>query len=108
DEPNALVGIGTDETRYTPNLRATQVELYEGLTAESQNRWPSPTLDLGAASEAIAPFIPAGFYYKTFMWPKAAWKRLYEPLIRRAAGLGRVPRQPDADRYTQVYAYCDV
>ncbi len=59
-------------------------------------------------NEAIASFLPAGFYYKTFMWPAAAWKRLYEPLIRRAAGLGRAPEQPDADRYTQVYAHCDV
>jgi sarcosine oxidase subunit alpha len=108
DEPNALVGVGADEPHYTPNLRATQVEIYEGLAATSQNRWPSLTFDLGAANEALASFLPAGFYYKTFMWPKAAWTRLYEPLIRRAAGLGRAPTKPDADRYTQVYAHCDV
>jgi sarcosine oxidase, subunit alpha len=108
DEPNALVGVGADEARYTPNLRATQVELHDGLVAESQNRWPSLAFDVGAANEAIASFLPAGFYYKTFMWPAAAWKKLYEPLIRRAAGLGRAPEQPDADRYTQVYAHCDV
>jgi sarcosine oxidase subunit alpha len=108
DEPNALVGIGSDESHYTPNLRATQVELYEGLTAESQNRWPSLGFDVGAINECVSPFLPAGFYYKTFMWPKAAWKKLYEPLIRRASGLGRAPTRPDADRYTQVYAYCDV
>jgi sarcosine oxidase subunit alpha len=78
------------------------------LTAESQNRWPSLTFDLGAVNEVISPFLSAGFYYKTFMWPRSAWKRVYEPLIRRAAGLGRAPRQPDADRYTQVYAHCDV
>jgi sarcosine oxidase, subunit alpha len=108
DEPNALVGIGSDETRYTPNQRATQVEIHEGLAAESQNRWPSLSFDVGAINDALSPFMPAGFYYKTFMWPRAAWKNLYEPLIRRAAGLGRAPTRPDADRYTQVYAHCDV
>jgi sarcosine oxidase subunit alpha len=108
DEPNALVGVGADEARYTPNLRATQVELHDGLVAESQNRWPSLSFDVGAAGEAVASFLPAGFYYKTFMWPAAAWGKVYEPLIRRAAGLGRAPAKPDADRYTQVYAHCDV
>jgi sarcosine oxidase subunit alpha len=108
DEPNALVGVGADDSRYTPNLRATQVELHDGLVAESQNRWPSLSFDIGAANESVASFLPAGFYYKTFMWPAAAWSKLYEPLIRRAAGLGRAPAEPDADRYTHVYAHCDV
>ena len=108
DEPNALVGVGGDQTRYSPNLRATQIELYDGLAAESQNRWPSLGFDIGAANEFISSFLPAGFYYKTFMWPKAAWKWLYEPIIRRAAGLGRAPTRPDSDRYTQVYGHCDV
>ncbi|MDB5568519.1 MAG: sarcosine oxidase subunit alpha [Tardiphaga sp.] len=108
DEPNALVGVGVDDAHYTPNLRATQVEIYDGLVAESQNRWPSLNFDVGAVNEVFAPFLSAGFYYKTFMWPRAAWAKLYEPLIRRAAGLGRAPEQPDADRYTQVYAHCDV
>jgi sarcosine oxidase subunit alpha len=108
DEPNALVGVGSDETRYTPNMRATQVEIYNGLVAESQNRWPSLSFDVGAINDAFAPFLSAGFYYKTFMWPAVAWTKLYEPLIRRSAGLGRAPEKPDADRYTQVYAHCDV
>jgi sarcosine oxidase subunit alpha len=108
DEPNALIGVGAEDSRYTPNMRATQVEIYDGLVAESQNRWPSLTFDVGAANDTVSKFLPAGFYYKTFMWPAAAWKRLYEPLIRRAAGLGRAPEKPDADRYTQVYAHCDV
>lgn len=108
EEPNALVGIGAAETGYTPNLRATQVELYEGLAAESQNRWPSLSLDIGAVNDALSPFLAAGFYYKTFMWPRAAWKTIYEPLIRRAAGLGRAPTTPDASRYTHVHAHCDV
>jgi sarcosine oxidase subunit alpha len=108
DEPNALVGVGADDAHYTPNLRATQIEIYDGLVAESQNRWPSLSFDVGAVNEVFAPFLSAGFYYKTFMWPRAAWAKLYEPLIRRAAGLGRAPEQPDADRYTQVYAHCDV
>ena len=108
DEPNALVGVGADDAHYTPNMRATQIEIYEGLVAESQNRWPSLGFDVGAVNEMFAPFLSAGFYYKTFMWPPAAWKKIYEPLIRRAAGLGRAPEKPDADRYTQVYAHCDV
>ena len=108
DEPNALVNLVRDEARSTPNLRATQLELYDGLVAESQNRWPSLAFDLSAANDFVAPFIPAGFYYKTFMWPQAAWKRLYEPRIRAMAGLGRAPTLPDPDRYTRRYAHCDV
>jgi sarcosine oxidase subunit alpha len=108
EEPNALVGVRRDAARYTPNVRATQVELYEGLEAESQNRWPSLAFDLGAVNDLIAPFIPAGFYYKTFMWPRAAWKSLYEPRIRAAAGLGTAPREADPDCYAARYAHCDV
>ena len=93
EEPNALVAVRRDAARYTPNLRATQVELYEGLEAHSQNRWPSLELDVGAVNDVFSPFIPAGFYYKTFMWPRRAWRSLYEPRIRAAAGLGRAPTQ---------------
>ena len=107
-EPNALVTVRRDLARCTPNLRATQVELYEGLAAESQNRWPSLRFDLGALNDLIAPFIPAGFYYKTFMWPRWAWKSIYEPRIRAAAGLGRAPSKADPDRYATRYAHCDV
>ena len=108
EEPNALVAVRRDSARYTPNLRATQVELYEGLEAHSQNRWPSLAFDVGAINDLIAPFIPAGFYYKTFMWPRRAWQSLYEPRIRAAAGLGRAPALPDPDRYAQRFAHCDV
>ena len=108
EEPNALVTISRDAARYTPNLRATQVELYDGLTAISQNRWPSLRHDVGRVNDWLSPFFPAGFYYKTFMWPKTAWKSLYEPVIRRAAGLGEAPTRPDPDRYAQRYAHCDV
>jgi sarcosine oxidase, subunit alpha len=108
DEPNALVGLRRDDARFAPNLRATQVELYEGLRAESQNRSPSLALDLGAVNDRLAPFVPAGFYYKTFMWPRKAWDRFYEPRIRAAAGLGRAPTLPDPDRYLGRYAHCDV
>jgi sarcosine oxidase subunit alpha len=107
-EPNALVAVWRDAARYTPNLRATQVELYEGLQAESQNRWPSLACDVGAVNGLIAPFIPAGFYYKTFMWPRRFWKSVYEPLIRARAGLGRAPSGADPDRYASRYAHCDV
>ena len=108
EEPNALVTLRRDEARVTPNLRATQIELYDGLMAESQNRWPSLQFDLGRINDRLSRFFPAGFYYKTFMWPKKAWKSLYEPAIRRAAGLGRAPTLPDPDRYAQRYAHCDV
>ena len=108
EEPNALVAVRRDDARYTPNLRATQVELYERLEAHSQNRWPSLNLDLGALNSLISPFIPAGFDYKTFMWPRGAWKSIYEPRIREAAGLGKSPTLADPDRYTNRFAHCDV
>ncbi|HUI61253.1 MAG TPA: sarcosine oxidase subunit alpha family protein [Steroidobacteraceae bacterium] len=108
EEPNALVGVRRDANRYTPNLRATQIELYEGLRVESQNRWPSLSFDTGAVNDALAPFIPAGFYYKTFMWPRGGWERIYEPRIRAAAGLGHAPHKADPDRYTNRFAHCDV
>ncbi|MBS0560656.1 MAG: (2Fe-2S)-binding protein, partial [Proteobacteria bacterium] len=107
EEPNALVTVG-EGARRTPNLRATQVELHDGLVAVSQNRAPSLAFDLGAAAGWFAPLLSAGFYYKTFMGPGRAWHRLYEPLIRRAAGLGVAPSAPDPDAYTQRYAHCDV
>jgi sarcosine oxidase, subunit alpha len=108
EEPNALITVQRDEARTTPNLRATQVELFRNLRAHSQNRWPSLEFDVGRINDALSRFFPAGFYYKTFMWPRSAWKALYEPLIRRAAGLGRSPTQPDPDRYAHRYAHCDV
>ena len=108
EEPNGLVTVRRDAARVTPNLRATQVELYEGLDALSQNRWPSLQFDVGRINDWLSPLFPAGFYYKTFMWPKGAWKSLYEPVIRRAAGLGVAPTEPDPDRYAQCYAHCDV
>jgi len=108
EEPNALVTVRRDAARETPNLKATQVELYDGLVAESQNRWPSLGFDVGRVNDLLSPLFPAGFYYKTFMWPRSAWARLYEPVIRRAAGLGRAPEAPDPDRYAQRHAHCDV
>jgi len=108
EEPNGLVAVRRDDARYTPNLRATQVELYDGLEAHSQNRWPSLSWDVGGINNLISPFIPAGFYYKTFMWPRSAWKSLYEPRIRAAAGLGKSPTLADPDRYTNRFAHCDV
>jgi sarcosine oxidase subunit alpha len=108
DEPNALVRVGNDPARHTPNTRATEIELYEGLQATSQNRWPSLRYDFGAVADLFLPLFPAGFYYKTFMWPRPAWRALYEPVIRAAAGLGRAPDGPDGSRYTHRYAHCDV
>lgn len=108
EEPNALVGIHRDEGRKTPNVRATVQEVYQGLTAVSQNRWPSLAFDIGAINSLGAPFFSAGFYYKTFMWPRSAWMRLYEPFIRHAAGLGEAPTEPDPDHYSHRFAHCDV
>jgi sarcosine oxidase subunit alpha len=108
EEPNGLVTVSRDAARATPNLRVTQVELYEGLVARSQNRWPTLRHDAGRVNDLLSAFFPAGFYYKTFMWPQKAWKALYEPVIRRAAGLGEAPTQADPDRYAQRYAHCDV
>ncbi|MEJ0019099.1 MAG: sarcosine oxidase subunit alpha family protein [Acetobacteraceae bacterium] len=108
EEPNALVTIARGRGRTTPNLRATQLELYDGMWARSQNRFPSLAWDLGAVNSAAAPLLSAGFYYKTFMWPRAFWRHVYEPAIRAAAGLGRAPAEPDADRYLHQHAHCDV
>ena len=107
EEPNALVELRTG-ARREPNTRATTVELYDGLEAASQNRWPSLAFDLLAVNSLFAPLLGAGFYYKTFMWPAAFWEKVYEPLIRRAAGLGRAAVDADPDHYEQAYAFCDV
>ncbi len=107
EEPNAMVEI-LDGAQQTPNTRATMQELYDGLTAQSQNRWPSLRWDTMSVNDALSPFFSAGFYYKTFMWPRAFWERLYEPLIRRAAGLGRLSGLKDDSPYEQAYAHCDL
>ena len=108
EEPNALVTVDRGNGRVTPNLRATQVELYDGLNARSQNRWPSLAFDAGSVAGLASPLLSAGFYYKTFMWPPSFWRHVYEPVIRAAAGLGRTPAAPDPDRYLHQYAHCDV
>lgn len=107
DEPNALVEL-REGARREPNTRATVAELYDGLTASSQNRWPSLGFDVLAMNRLVAPTLGAGFYYKTFMWPAAAWETLYEPLIRRAAGLGRASLEPDPDHYEKANGFCDL
>src|SRR6516225_8676683 len=107
EEPNGLVELRTG-ARREPNTRATTIEMFHGLEAVSQNRWPSLHFDLLSVNSLLAPFFPAGFYYKTFMWPSSFWERVYEPSIRRAAGLGRAAEEPDLDHYEQAYAFCDV
>ncbi len=107
EEPNALVELRTG-ARREPNTRATTIELYEGLEAASQNRWPSLKFDVLAANQIFAPIFGAGFYYKTFMWPRSFWEKVYEPAIRRAAGLGRAAEAPDPDHYEKANAFCDV
>lgn len=106
EEPNALVQLGSGEYSE-PNIRATQIVLFEGLEAASQNCWPSVAFDLGALHNRLGRFLPAGFYYKTFKWPQRAWP-FYERFIRRAAGMGVAGREPDPDRYEHRNAHCDV
>ncbi|MDP2085542.1 MAG: sarcosine oxidase subunit alpha family protein [Gemmobacter sp.] len=107
EEPNALVTLGKG-TRMEPNQRATTTEVFDGLAAASQNHWPSLEFDVGVVNNAVSRFLPAGFYYKTFMWPRSFWKHVFEPVIRQSAGLGPAPKDRDADRYEQLYAFCDV
>ena len=107
EEPNALVELRSG-ARREPNTKATITELYDGLAADSQNRWPSLRFDLLAVNQLFSPLLVAGFYYKTFMWPASFWEKLYEPLIRRAAGLGRGAGVEDPDTYEKASAFCDV
>ena len=106
EEPNALVQLDT-AARTEPNLRATQIALHEGLSATSQNCWPSVRFDIGAINDLCSRFLPAGFYYKTFMWPASLWMT-YEHVIRNAAGMGVAPHERDPDRYAHRHAHCDV
>ncbi len=107
EEPNAIVQVGNDPSMTEPNTRATEIELYEGLEATSQNCWPSVNFDIGAINNFFSPFIPAAFYYKTFMWPASFWEK-YEHFIRKSAGLGKSPTKPDQDIYDHRYLHCDV
>jgi sarcosine oxidase, subunit alpha len=108
DEPNALFSIDRGPGRIDPNNRASVIEARDGLVAHTQNHWPSLAFDIGAVNDLLSPIFAAGFYYKTFMWPRAFWDRIYEPAIRAAAGLGRAPSVADADRYSNRHAHCDV
>jgi sarcosine oxidase, subunit alpha len=108
EEPNALISVDRGPGRFTPNLRATQIEVHDGLKAVSQNRWPSLKTDFGAINDRLGMFFPAGFYNKTFMWPRSFWDRVYEPVIRNMAGLGDAPTEVDPDHYAATYAHCDL
>lgn len=107
EEPNALVTVGHGGEQ-DPNVRATVQEVYELFEARSQNAWPSLTRDAMAINDLMSPFLSAGFYYKTFMWPKKFWEMLYEPVIRRAAGLGPLSGKPNTDAYESAFAHCDL
>ncbi len=107
EEPNAIVQVGNDPALTDPNVRATEIELYEGLEAFSQNCWPSVNFDIGGINNFLSPLLPAGFYYKTFMWPASFWEK-YEFFIRHSAGLGKSPTKPDQDLYDHQYVHCDV
>ena len=105
EEPNALVQILSEHNE--PNIRATVKQIYEGLEIESQNRWPSLENDLGSITSLFSPLISAGFYNKTFMRPRGFWKKVYEPLIRKAAGLGKPPK-PFKTTSTQLHHHVDI
>ncbi len=106
-EPNGLVELHRG-TQITPNVRMTQQELHASLKARSQNHWGSLEWDVLELNDLLSPFLSAGFYYKTFMWPKAFWEKLYEPVIRRAAGLGKLSMQANDEYYEKAFAFCDV
>ena len=108
EEPNALIGTSRGPGRFEPNTRATVQEIYPGLVAESQNKWPSLKFDVGAINDRMYMLFSAGFYYKTFMWPRSFWDKVYEPFIRNAAGLGKAPSEADPDHYASRYLHCDV
>ena len=107
DEPNAKLQV-TINGYSEPNINATEIELVEGLSATSQNCWPSVEFDVGAINNFLKRFFPAGFYYKTFMWPKSFWYKIYEPFIRKAAGLGVASLEKDNERYEHKFEYCDL
>ncbi|ANK82448.1 MAG: sarcosine oxidase subunit alpha [Rhizobiales bacterium NRL2] len=107
EEPNALVELRAG-ARREPNTRATVAELFEGLEARSQNHRGSLKRDLLAVNDLLAPFLTAGFYYKTFMWPRRFWEKVYEPAIRHAAGLGRLSGHADPDSYDKGFLHCDL
>jgi len=107
EEPNAIVQVGNDKSITEPNVRATEIEIYEGLDTYSQNCWPSVNFDIGGINNFLSPLLPAGFYYKTFMWPASFWEK-YEYIIRHSAGLGKCPTEPDTDIYDHKYVHCDV
>ena len=108
EEPNALVDVDRGGGRCEPNNRASVVEAFDGIDVKSQNHWPTLNLDVGVINDIASPLFTAGFYYKTFMWPPNAWAKIYEPLIRRAAGLGKAPTAPDPDHYIHSHAHTDV
>ncbi len=107
EEPNALIEV-LEDGQQTPNVRATVQEAFDGLRVQSQNRWPSLGLDVLEVNDLLSPFLSAGFYYKTFMWPRAFWEGIYEPFIRRAAGLGHLSGKHDLAPYEKAWAFCDV
>ncbi len=107
EEPNALMGTGKGGT-FEPNQRATTTAVYNGMMVHSQNHWPSLEHDMGAVNDKLSKFLGAGFYYKTFINPRFAWKHLFEPVIRQSAGLGKAPVERDTDTYEHFYAFCDV
>lgn len=107
EEPNALLAFDRGEGRMTPNVRATTLEIFEGMKVESQNSFPNLSFDIGAFNNVFSGFFPAGFYNKTFMWPKSFWDKVYEPFIRNMAGLGPAPEAPDTDVYASTYGHCE-
>tara|TARA_B110000858_G_scaffold43463_1_gene49774 strand:- start:906 stop:3920 length:3015 start_codon:yes stop_codon:yes gene_type:complete len=107
EEPNALINLGEGGS-FEPNARATTTETFDGMVAVSQNHFPSLEFDVGAINSKLSQFLPAGFYYKMFIHPRSFWKHIYEPFIRKSAGLGKAPKDRDLDKYEHYYHHCEV
>ncbi|OSQ30780.1 sarcosine oxidase subunit alpha [Thalassospira sp. MCCC 1A03138] len=108
EEPNALIGTRRGKGQFEPNTRATVQEIWNGLETSSQNKYPNLKFDIGAINDRLYMLFSAGFYYKTFMWPRSFWDKVYEPFIRAAAGLGVSPTEPDPDNYASRYLHTDI
>ena len=108
EEPNAIMQLGATEATQTPNVRATEQSLYDGLVCVSVKGWPSVRFDaMSLVGRLAGGAMGPGFYYKTFMFPAFMWKT-YEKYIRKAAGLGRSAKERDPDIYDHMNHHVDV
>jgi len=103
EEPNALVSLEIGG-RYTPNMKATEVMLYDGLSAVSSSNPNS--IDFRAMIKPLHRFMPAGFYYKTFIKQKV-WS-IVEDRLRSLSGFSKAPSETDEDVYDHIFQHAEV